>query len=166
MFLTGYHGTSMKSANKIINEKRFDLSNSGTEWLGPGIYFYFNFSDAYNWRNAEAIMHSVIEVDEDAYLDIDSIEGRKVLRGIVNHIAAKQNKNVVLTDSYIKNQCAVMKVVWDKCPEIKAMAASFHTERTKIKMLLDVRPERREFCIRDNDCIRHTYLIKRSDVCD
>lgn len=47
MFLTGYHGTTLDDANNIIKDGSFKISNSDTEWLGEGIYYYFNISDAY-----------------------------------------------------------------------------------------------------------------------
>ena len=46
MLLTGYHGTTQESAKSILKEKQFKLSQSNKEWLGEGIYFYEQFSDA------------------------------------------------------------------------------------------------------------------------
>ena len=42
MLITGYHGTSLNNAHNILNEGKFKISNTDTEWLGSGIYFYYD----------------------------------------------------------------------------------------------------------------------------
>ena len=86
MFLTGYHGTTLDNANKIINEGSFLLSNSDKDWLGSGIYFYFNINDALAWRNTEAIFHSVISVEPDEFLDIDTKTGADIFNNMIEYI--------------------------------------------------------------------------------
>lgn len=166
MFLTGYHGTSLENAHKIIEERQFNISDSEKEWLGSGIYFYFSFADAYNWRDSDAIIHSVIKINDDEYLDIDSDEGTIIYNGIINIITSMQSKTVYENANPQRNQCAVMKMIWNQQPKIKVMSAGFATEPTKIKTLIDKRPRRKEFCIRNNDCIKHLYLIGKGDLND
>lgn len=167
MFLTGYHGTSLDNAKHIIDEGIFKISNHDTEWLGNGIYYYFNISDAYNWRNTEAILHSVIKVDDEEYLDIDTPTGADIYNQMINYISMVQNKSVNTSlDNAQKNQCAVMKMLWDAYPNIKVIAASFPSEPTKVRALLDRRPKRKEFCIRDNRLIKCTQLIRKVDLDD
>ena len=166
MFLTGYHGTSLENGSKIVEEKQFNISDGEKEWLGSGIYFYFSFEDAYNWRNSDAVIHTIIGVNEDEYLDIDSEVGTAIYRGILKVIEAKQYKTVEQNASAQENQCAVMKMIWQHHPEIKVISASFATEKTTVKTLIDKRPRRKEFCIRNNDCIQHLYLIRKGDLYD
>lgn len=166
MFLTGYHGTTLEKANSIINEGVFHISNSDTEWLGEGIYFYFDITDAYKWRDSEAILHSVIRIEDGEYLDIDSNTGTAIYNQMINYISSMQNKPVPNSANVQQNQCAIMKMLWDTLPQLKVISASFPTERTKFKTLLDKRPRRREFCVRDNDSIKCTQLIKRGDLDD
>jgi hypothetical protein len=166
MFLTGYHGTSLENGQKIIGSQRFNISVGKKEWLGNGIYFYFSLADAYNWRDSEAIIHSVIKIDEDEYLDIDSEEGELIYNGILDIISSMQSRTIFSNASTQENQCAVMKIIWETQPEVKAISASFATEPTKIKTLLDKRPRRKEFCVRNNDCIKHSYLIRKGDLDD
>ena len=167
MFITGYHGTTMDSANNIINGEGFWISKGDTEWLGKGIYYYFDISDAYEWKDAEAILHSVIKIDDKEYLDIDTKEGAGIFNQMIDHIADKQDKAISNSLRYAQqNQCAVMKMLWDSCPQIKVVSASFHKKKTKVRTLLDRRDIRKEFCVRNNDCIKCTQLIQRGDLDD
>lgn len=166
MFLTGYHGTALDRAEKILKDGYFDISNGDTEWLGEGIYYYFDITDAYNWRGAEAILHSVIKIEDNEYLDIDSKVGGDVYNEMIDYISSSQNKTVTESASVQQNQCAVMKMLWETYPELKAISASFHVEKTKIKTLLDRRCTRKEFCIRNNNPIKCTQLIRKDDLDD
>lgn len=167
MYLTGYHGTTLESANNIIEEGKFNISDSNTEWLGKGIYFYFDITDAYNWRDTEAILHSVIKINDNEYLDIDTDDGATIYNEIIDYISTIQGKEIdTSTKNSQKNQCAVMKMMWDLNPNIKAISASFATTPTKVRTLLDKRPRRKEFCVRDNDVIKCTQLIRKGDLDD
>lgn len=164
MFLTGYHGTSIKCANTIIKEKQFKVSTNDNDWLGEGIYFYFSLTDAYDWRDSDAILHSVIKIDDDEYLDIDSEEGEEIYQDIINFIS--DTHCVEVCGDIQKNQYAVAMMIWDTYSKVKVISASFPTEKTKFKTLIDKRRRRREFCVRNNSIIKYTNLIKRGDLND
>lgn len=167
MFLTGYHGTSNENADNILKENKFRLSDSDKEWLGRGIYFYFNFEDAYEWRNNESILHSVIKIKDEEYLDIDTEEGNRICNGAIallikyNMLSNPKDKKLAQI-----NQCAVMNYIWRLSHTIKVMSKSFPKEPKNIEMIMDIRPMRKEFCVRDNDCIKFTQRMKRSDIRD
>lgn len=162
MLITGYHGTTEIFAHNILAEGEYHISCGDKEWLGDGIYFYEKFSDAYGWRpeseEKRRVLHSVIEVEDRKYFDIDSQEGEKAWGEIIDYIC--KSENIELTDSYQENQCAVCRMLWDANPEIKVLAASFATDKSKIKVLIDKRKRRREFCVRDNSSIRCTQIIE------
>lgn len=166
MFLTGYHGTTLAFGNKILKEKNFNISDGDKEWLGDGIYFYFSISDAYSWKNSEAIVHAVIKIADDEYLDIDSPEGMKTYNSMINIISSTQGKMISPNADVQQNQCAVMRMIWHQLPKIQVISASFPREKTKIKTLIDKRPRRREFCVRSNDYIKHLFLIRKGDLDD
>lgn len=168
MYLTGYHGTTLVNANKIIAEHKFYTSRSDHEWLANGIYFYFNIEDALKWRNSEAILHTIIKIEDDEFLDIDSREGSSMFNDIVKEIASTIPDGTINTHFYSaqKNQCAVMNTMWDSCPEIKIIAASFPSEKTMLRTIFDARPKRREFCLRENKYIKYISLIKRGELSD
>ena len=161
MLITGYHGTKRHLANKIIQEGKYHISKGDKEWLGNGIYFYERFSDAYAWRRGaeeeNAVLHSVIEVDDSAYIDIDTEEGKNLWLAILEGIV--RNRHIELTGTAEENQCAVCRIIWDIVPEVKVLAASFAAEPSVARLLIDKRPRRREFCVRDNGPIKCTQII-------
>lgn len=161
MLITGYHGTTLDCGNNIIKEGQYHLSSSKTEWLGKGVYFYVNFSDAFEWKpksgDEKVVLHSVIRVKDDEFLDLDSDEGAVVWNRILDYICVSEN--IVLDGTHEENQCAVCKMIWDSNPQIKVIAASFATALSKAKVLIDRRKRRREFCVRDNESIRCTQII-------
>lgn len=167
MFLTGYHGTSNESADNILKENFFKLSESDKEWLGKGIYFYFDFADAYEWRNNESILHSVIKIEDDEYLDLDTKEGlnicRKAIDMVIKYGVVSNPKDKKMAQ---KNQCAAMNCIWRLSNTTKVMSRSFPREPKVIEMLIDERPLRKEFCVKDNSCIKFTQRIRRSDIRD
>lgn len=160
MFLTGYHGTTLSGADGIIAEDSFHISNGNTEWLGDGIYFYFSIEDAYDWRGTEVIFHTVIKIEDKEYLDIDSPEGKELFEEIGNYLA----ETTGLTFSIQENQCSVMRMIWDANPQLKAISAAFPKRKRNFKTLTDTRSYRKEFCVRDNSCIKCKHLIKRGEL--
>lgn len=113
MYITGYHGTSLDAARSIINSEQFIRSDGPTHWLGNGIYFYADFEDAYNWRYddssplPEAIVHTIIRVEEDKYLDLNSIEGQKLFAdvGILLRRSGRIKAQAKFTQ---ENQCSIV----------------------------------------------------------
>lgn len=170
MFLTGYHGTTLVAAHSILEEGAYHLSTRDTEWLGSGIYFYPSFSDAYNWETidgripAEAILHSVIKVKNTEYLDFDSDKGHEIYQAACALISEMQGKEISANLTESQTQCAIAKIVWDIHDEIKVLAASFPTEKKKVRAIKEARKYRKEFCVRDNSYIKHTYIIERRNL--
>lgn len=169
MILTGYHGTDLTSAESIIKSRQYYLSTNDDNWLGDGIYFYFNFEDALNWRKGKTVLHSLIKVNTDEYLDMDSDEGRALCYDIQCFLYKEHGKTVApigatSDDMRQKNECAVMRMIWKTNPQINVLSAAFPTEKTKFPIMLDSRPKRREFCVRNNEPIIHTYMIKEGDI--
>lgn len=165
MLFTGYHGTTVENASKIIKTKKFLISNGDTEWLGKGIYFYPDINDAYNWRECETILHTVIKVNEDEYLDIDTKEGKDIYNIVTDFLLSMSISDKELSSPQ-KNQCAIMNLIWDTYDKVKIISASFATERTKLKTLIDTRPTRKEFCVRSNDNIVLIQEIRKGDLGD
>lgn len=163
MFLSGYHGTSLEAANNIIKQRKYKKSNNDKDWLGPGIYFYSSFSDAYDWKNAETILHSVIKIKEDEYLDLTSPMGVSIYNEIIDWLYNDCNIRLDKNKKQ-QNQCSIFKIIWNREPYLKVISAEFARERSKFDALIDLREKRKEFCVRNNECIKHTYSINRSDI--
>lgn len=165
LLLAGYHGTKMSSAESILRNHHYNLSNGEKDWLGSGIYFYYEIEDAYNWRDTDAILHSIIRIEDREYLDIQSDEGKELFRKMCEVIYDAQGKQYSQQrDMAQKNQCAVINMVWDNSPEIKVISEEFPSEKNLVITLTDVRPRRREFCVRDNSCIVYTSLIRKDEL--
>lgn len=106
----GYHGTSYKNAS-IIVESDYKRSLGDDEWLGDGVYFFINGlstkpkEQAKKWAIAQAwdktrkkhsykeygIIKSVIEVDEDNFLDLTNEEGIEFLQYLIKRFRNKLN---------------------------------------------------------------------------
>lgn len=87
--LIGYHGTSKENANNILKYKKFLKSRDEDEWIGPGIYFYDNIENAYeyNMRNNNDLSYedfvsktSILEVnincEEQNILNLNDFENK------------------------------------------------------------------------------------------
>jgi len=163
MLTTGYHGTTQKAAESILQDKCFKKSSGHKEWLGTGIYFYKNFADAYNWnpQNSEEpreVLHAVIKVPDEAYLDLDEPAGKRIYQKIVQFVA--EQAQALISLSAQQNQCAVANLIWQEYPECEMLAMSFPSEPSKMPLLKDARPLRKEFCVRDNSCIKCIQIIE------
>lgn len=92
---TGYHATSVKNANSILNSE-FHKSISTKEkmhWLGDGVYFFTDIAWAIQWNinelkkkknkgkniNEFTIIESLIEANKDYVFDLSSVIGKVTL---------------------------------------------------------------------------------------
>lgn len=162
MFITGYHGTTLEKAKKIIKEKKFYISNKNDEWLGNGIYFYEKYSDAARWESKEnlrsdAVLHVIIEIDNDKYIDFDSDMGKELFARMMS-IIKSQNIDII-ENSAQQNQCSTMNYIWEKNKSLQAVFASFPTEPSIYPVMLQYRTLRREFCVRNNSFIKDIVLL-------
>lgn len=91
----GYHATSVKNANSILNLE-FHKSISTKEkmhWLGDGVYFFTDIAWAMQWNinelkkkknkgkniNEFTIIESLIEANKDYVFDLSSLIGKVTL---------------------------------------------------------------------------------------
>lgn len=135
MFITGYHGTSKVNAEIICYTKEFVISRGDRQWLGNGIYFYPNINDAYNWNSSEVILHTIVYVDDNEYIDIDDGIGKEIYKKTYNFMcnyAKNSLDNYDIDTSYknaTRNQCAVINTIWEAYKNIQVISASFATEK-------------------------------------
>lgn len=161
MFLIGYHGTALDKANNIIKTGKYNISTGEKEWLGHGIYFYPKYRDAYTWKDSEIVLRSIILVKRKEYIDIESSSGKDLFRMAIEKLETMGYS--LQAGHYQENQCAICKMLWNQCPQIKVMKGRFATEKSKYDTLTDIREKRAEFCVRDNDCIHFTRIVRRSE---
>ena len=78
--LACYHATKAEYSEKILNTKDFKSSVSERDWLGTGIYFWDEIYNAKWWakirykNEKSVIIKSLLECDNDLFLDLDSTE--------------------------------------------------------------------------------------------
>ena len=169
MSITGYHGTSVAMGEQILKEKLFQLSRKNTDWLGTGIYFHFEYPDAKNWAMGRhkrnwAVLQVLVDVDmrsDDEYIDFDFGTGKEIYRKTIDEL--QKIRPDWITESAQENQCLVANFIWKEFPEVKCLAAAFPTIRTRVRLVKDPRRMRREFCVRDNGCIKNVQLLERGD---
>lgn len=167
MYFTGYHGTSKESADGIIKDGGFLISKGDKQWLGDGVYFYPDFNDAINWKynvddsDVEAVLHAIVEVEDDEFLDLDETEGQAIFDAVHDELAESAG---VESKGLQENQNVVCKEIWKKTSQLRLMAGSFPTKSRVLPTLTDTRKLRREFCIRDNSCIVYLNKIERSEI--
>ena len=95
--IKGYHGTNFDSAKKIVTSN-YKISKGDDHWLGDGVYFFVEgistnivklaekWAKAQSWNNNTktrnynkyAAIESIIEVDEENFLDLTTEEGVKI----------------------------------------------------------------------------------------
>ena len=160
MIITGYHGTSKEYGNEIINNKKFNKSTGKEQWLGTGIYFYRGYEDALNWAKKYhgdiMVIHAVINLENDKYIDLDSSIGRAYYRKAVEIL---KGFDYISRGTAQENQCAIANFIWQEWSYIQLIMAAFPTEPSAFKMLKDAREYRKEFCIRDNKYIKAINYI-------
>lgn len=157
----------MESAENIL-KCGYNNSVRKENWLGDGVYFYPHFEDAYNWENiktkepSEAILHSVIRINEDELLDMDTQDGASLVDNLINELA--DTTDIGNIKNIEERECAAMRLIWKTYSKFNIIACSFAPKKKKINLLFDSRKKRREFCVRNNQYIINTVLIKRSDL--
>ena len=160
--MSGFHGTTLKNGNIILDEELYKKSTGNKEWLGTGVYFYFDFFDAYEWNNSEVIMHSIIKVDKEHIIDLTANEGKELFRNISDMMLEKLG--IELIGGIQENQCAIADMIWDVMSDCEVMIGSFPIEKRKVKTLTEFRRYRKEFCVRNNKNIIYTSMSRKSDL--
>lgn len=156
-YITGYHGTTSKKADAIEKKNGFHISDTPTNWLGKGIYFYKYYVDAAKWTGVkiggdpiDTVIHVVVKIKYDDYIDLETPEGRALFNGYLERAV----RDGLVPGSVEENQCSIMNMIWDDVPSLKAIGGAFSPEHsTRFRTLNDTRSKRREFCIRDNEAI-------------
>lgn len=101
--IKGHHGTDFDSYRKIYTSN-YKISKGDDHWLGDGVYFFVEgiatntaklaekWAIAQSWDNDKkrpkyrnfAVIESVIEVEEDKFLDLTTEDGVKILSDLAN----------------------------------------------------------------------------------
>jgi len=108
---TGYHGTNLIAAKNIVSSN-YEISKGDDEWMGNGVYFFINglsskpeeqakkWAIATSWNNKKkiynhksyCIINSIIEVEEENFLDLTSEDGIEILSYLYDKFEKKIKK--------------------------------------------------------------------------
>lgn len=175
MVIVGFHGTTRKKAQRIIRDGEFEVSTGNKHWLGTGIYFYTELDEALAWKgsngrqNTDTVLMAIINVPDKYVMDIDDSSQRtkvseflKILEDSFDH----REGTLKINGTTQENQCALANMLWDDNPRLNVLIGRFRKGLRKAMTLTDVRPLRKEFCLRNGRYIRHIHVIKKEDVYD
>jgi len=109
--IDGFHGTSSESA-ELIQKSSFNESNSETEWLGHGVYFFVDgvsdpLENAKEWAKAQAydrktetykyvkysVLKSKISLEFDRLIDLTNTDGIRKFNSVKELLFEKIFKN-------------------------------------------------------------------------
>lgn len=103
--ITGYHGTTMSSAEKIFSTKVFYDSEKKSEWLGKGTYFFAYKCDAVDWAKKEvqkpensgqkgAVLSARLEFDDEQLLDLDDSSALEQMHETLKSVGCIVGKHI------------------------------------------------------------------------
>lgn len=158
--ILGYHGTTHKAANLIIENSSFNKSLKKSEWLGHGVYFFEKYTKAEWWAKQQrkkgkpAVITSKIAVSEEDFLDLDLPEEEDELVSFVRHIE-NSGSTITFPSDKIEKRCAVINM-YMKIREYKVIMKSFNSTNSKGKDILDsigLSRIEKQICVHNTNCI-------------
>lgn len=177
MFLSGFHGTDMASALSIMRDGCFHPSTGPRQWLGDGIYFFYNVEDALAWKGtsggnrSDAVLHAVVSIPDDAFFDLNTDEGMHMMTQLYDSASKKLGSTSKEPDAQ-GMQSNVAQMIWNASPNLRVLSGTFPTEPRTRRLIIDTRTFRNEFCVRDcrdenastNASIRTLRLLTRDQL--
>ncbi|MGO1134204.1 hypothetical protein ACTOS9_03530 [Bacillus subtilis] len=158
--IKGFHGTSLKAAKKIIEEKEFKLGDFREDhWLGQGAYFFRDdYEQANTWAYFKikenengAVIEANVEVDNKNFLNLDSRKGYLFFNSFYNQF--KQHCLEQEIELGEKTKTELRCFVCDQLPDdIKIIQRTF-SNREKELAEVEVGLNGVQLCIRDSDIL-------------
>jgi len=158
--ILGYHGTTQKAANSIIETSSFNKSLKNNEWLGHGVYFFEKYQKAEWWAKQQrekgepAVITSKIEVSEEDFLDLDLPEEEDELVEFVRYIE-NSGSTITFPSNKTKKRCAVINM-YMRIRKYKVIMKSFNSTNPKGKDILDsmgLSRIEKQICVHNTNCI-------------
>lgn len=165
----GYHGTNVLAAEKIISSQKFILSTGEDEWLGIGVYFFWDADDA-GWWCADCLKlktYTVLQADLEASTVVDFVHRRGDLESFkkfCNQVKDKSSKmgNGKKRQNYMG--LAIKMMVALQKPDIiiggfdQNRKIWFNNAELKSKFPLVV--SQVQMCVLNRDCIKNISVYK------
>lgn len=163
----GYHTTSREDAKKI-KENGFRLSEKNNEWLGAGIYFWEQYSDAIWWKQYvkgslkenNTILKYNLKCDEKFFLDLTD---KKKMEEYLNFVKKFNKEKFKKKKIKFKNKEQYRNYylnIYAEQNEFKILTYDFENEKYhKGGFLVRVV----QYCVKDNSCLKE---IREGDTYD
>lgn len=184
---TGYHATSVKNANSILNSE-FHKSISTKEkmhWLGDGVYFFTDIAWATQWNinelkkkknkskniNEFTIIESLIEANKDYVFDLSSVIGKVTLSILKEELIKKlqaEKKEDLLQQINNRSLKFFMNILDDYgfLNKYYIVKATYIDKREAEKVhhsddfILKVQCQ---ICVRNIECIKNSEIYKSTE---
>lgn len=182
--INGFHGTSLKSA-KLIVESNFELSIGDKEWLGDGVYFFISGisskpeKQAEDWAKVQAwdnllkknkyerysVIKSIIDVEEEKFLDLTMEEGVEILKYLINKFENKiktLKRNLKFIDGLVINHARKEGIL-----DIDVVKGNFYIKFARERIYgINQRTNNCTICtvFEPNKNLSETKILKTGDV--
>lgn len=154
----GYHATYSKYYDNIINNG-FHASNEDNDWLGAGIYFWDDMTNANWWKKKltkneeKCIIKCNLSCKRENYIDLD-VEMEKFEEFLTQYSAAMKNANELKPNFKTKEQrrkyyCDIYSIQNNIC----IMSYTFKHDIVNKFGFITGSIDRRQICVKNNACI-------------
>jgi hypothetical protein len=168
----GYHGTEEQYVDDIL-KKGFTHHFREDHWLGQGIYFYTDFQLAKWWADTKfkklgkqpAVIKALIEVDEAAFLDLDTLSGMDFFFKTTKDLFSEMSISFRFQDNQYQNLCFALDFL-KEIEDIRVVRYTFSKdnpsyghqkittfEKQYFKLPRDFAYHETQICVSENDWI-------------
>ncbi len=167
ILLVGYHGTNSSNCQSILASKVFRPSKGVRHWLGDGVYFFEQETEAVAWVNRygseSAILEADIQVENNMYFNIaDSEEDRECFVKIAKRILDEADLHQIQIDQKNKIDGFVVNFIYNKFFQFHVIKGCFafpiadfkeyatNIYNTPVSRLMKIQTQ---YCVRNSSCI-------------
>lgn len=156
-----FHKTTPESASKILQFSTFPISTGQTQWLGDGVYFWEQLSDAEWWRSKQykhgTILSAELRCETKKFLDLDDSQSMDRMATFASEWKRK-TKGKRINFSSDKQMHSFFSNLYKKAYDISLIKYSFPwTEKNPAGF--QVVRRRSQYCATSNEIINNIQKI-------
>lgn len=179
MLMILYHGTTEMRVFEIFREGKFNHSTGEKHYLGSGIYFYEDLSQAIVWaklvskrdQRPPCVIKATIKVNDDQYMNLDYRDDqdlffkfrKKYIESYMKHFDAEYYNDSLFCDFLAKRFFVKMMsktFVYIREPQIPVLLSN--QKWTNRNITRHYRTEK-QYCLKDDHWIQEISLEWRAD---
>ncbi len=166
IMLVGYHGTNRGNCQSILADQVFRPSKGVRHWLGEGVYFFEQQTEAIAWVNRfgseSAILEADIHVENNMYFNIaDNDEDRECFVKIAKRILDEAESHKIQIDQKNKIDGFVVNFIYNNFFQFHVIKGYFafsiadfkeyaNIYNTPVSRLVKIQTQ---YCVRNSRCI-------------